>query len=149
MTALDRLVGTWQVSGEASGTVTYEWAQGGHFLLQHVDLDHAGHRVQGMEVIGHLQPFVGERSEHAHSRFYGGEGETYDYVYEGDADTLTIWGGEKDSPSYFRGRFATSSPSPACSSPVTSTAATHGSGPSPPPQPPSGSRSSSPTRPRL
>jgi hypothetical protein len=32
--SLDRLIGTWTVSGEAEGTVTYEWAEGGFFLLQ-------------------------------------------------------------------------------------------------------------------
>lgn len=102
---LDRLVGTWQLCGEASGTVTYEWMPGRHFLLQHVDLDHADHRVRGLEVIGHLHPFMGERSEHVHSRFYGSEGDTLDYVYELDGDSLTIWGGEKGSPAYFRGTF--------------------------------------------
>ena len=105
MTPLARLAGTWRVSGQARGTISYEWMPGGHFLLQHVDLDHGGHRVRGMEVIGYLQPFMGERSEHVHSRFYGGEGETYDYVYEISDDTLTIWGGEKGSPSYFHGQF--------------------------------------------
>jgi hypothetical protein len=32
--ALDRLVGRWDVSGGAIGTVTYEWMEGGFFLLQ-------------------------------------------------------------------------------------------------------------------
>ena len=32
--SLGRLIGTWKVSGEASGTVTYEWVEGGFFLLQ-------------------------------------------------------------------------------------------------------------------
>jgi len=41
----------------------------------------------------------------------GGEllqGETFDYVYKisDDGTTLTIWGGEKGSPAYFRGRFS-------------------------------------------
>ena len=36
---LERLVGTWQVSGEAEGSVTYEWTPGGFFLLQHVELE--------------------------------------------------------------------------------------------------------------
>jgi hypothetical protein len=86
---LDRLVGTWQLSGDVSGTVTYQWMPGRHFLLQHVDL--AGHLVQGMEVIGHLHPLMGERSEHVHSRFYSSDGDTLAYVYELDGDTLTIW----------------------------------------------------------
>ena len=30
-------------------------------------------------------------------------GNTLDYVYEFDAGTLTIWGGEKGSPAYYRG----------------------------------------------
>ena len=38
---LGRLVGTWQVSGEAHGTVTYEWMEGGFFLIQHIDLGQA------------------------------------------------------------------------------------------------------------
>ena len=32
----NRLVGTWEVSGEAEGTVTYKWTENGFFLLQHV-----------------------------------------------------------------------------------------------------------------
>ena len=44
----ERLVGTWEVSGGAQGRVTFEWMEGGFFLIQHVDLavrteDH-GHR---------------------------------------------------------------------------------------------------------
>jgi hypothetical protein len=49
LTSLDRLVGTWAVSGEARGTVVYECTEGGFFLLQHVDL--GGNK--GLEVIGH------------------------------------------------------------------------------------------------
>ena len=45
---LGRLVGTWQVSGEAHGTVTYAWMEGGFFLIQHVDLGQA----KGIEIIG-------------------------------------------------------------------------------------------------
>ncbi|HYJ72210.1 MAG TPA: hypothetical protein VE265_06990, partial [Actinomycetota bacterium] len=40
------------------------------------------------------------------SRFYDTTGDTLDYVYELDGDTLTIWGGEKGSPAYFRGTFS-------------------------------------------
>ena len=105
MRALDRLVGRWAISGGASGTVRYEWMDGGRFLLQHVDLGQDGQNSTGLEVIGHLHPFMGERSEHVHSRFYGSEGGTLDYVYEITGDELTIWAGEVGSPAYYRGTF--------------------------------------------
>jgi hypothetical protein len=59
MKALDRLVGTWEVTGGAVGTVSYEWMSGGFFLLQRVDLTQNGQRITGLEVIGHLyNPFA-------------------------------------------------------------------------------------------
>ena len=33
--ALDRLIGTWKQSGELDGETTFEWAEGGFFLIQH------------------------------------------------------------------------------------------------------------------
>jgi hypothetical protein len=102
---LDRLVGTWKVSGGTEGEVRYEWMEGGHFLLQHVRLTSGDTQIVGMEVIGRLRPFGGEPSQDIHSRFYGSDGSTLDYVYELDGDTLTIWGGERGSPAYFRGTF--------------------------------------------
>ena len=98
----DRLVGTWKVSGGAQGQVRYQWMDGGFFLLQHVDLGDN----KGLEVIGHLRLFGEAPSEDIKSRYYGSMGETFDYVYEMDGDTLTIWGGEKGSPAYYRGRFS-------------------------------------------
>jgi hypothetical protein len=99
---LGRLVGTWTVSGEAEGTVTYEWTEGGFFLLQHVDL--GGNR--GLEVIGHESKYGEEPSADIRSRYYGfSEGETLDYTYEIVGDTLTIWMGERGSPAYYEGTF--------------------------------------------
>ncbi|RSO08497.1 hypothetical protein DMH18_20415 [Streptomyces sp. WAC 06783] len=105
--ALDRLVGHWRVEGGTEGTVTYRWLDGGHFLVQDVDLAQSGRCVTGMEVIGRERPFGAETpGDEIRSRFYGSQGETFDYVYELEGDTLTIWGGEKGSPAYFRGTFA-------------------------------------------
>lgn len=105
--ALGRLVGTWKVTGGATGTVRWEYLEGGHFLVQHVDLvSPTGETVRGIEVIGHNKPFMQERGEDVISRMYGNDGATLDYVYELDGDTLTIWGGEKGSPAYFRGEFS-------------------------------------------
>jgi hypothetical protein len=101
--SLEKLVGTWNLSGETTGQVTYEWLEGGFFLLQHVDMEHAGNHIKGLEVIGHLRPFGEEPSEDIKSRFYSSTGDTLDYVYELSGNTLIIWGGEKGSPAYFKG----------------------------------------------
>jgi len=103
---LDRLVGTWKITGGAEGTVRYEWMEGGFFLLQYVDLEQYGQQNKGIEVIGHLKPFGEEPTEEIRSRFYGNRGDTLDYVYELEGDTLTIWGGEKGSPAYYKGTFS-------------------------------------------
>jgi len=105
--SLDRLVGKWKVSGpDIGGQVTYEWMEGGFFLMQHFDFVHGGHKVKGMEIIGHLQPFGEEPSTDIKSRIYDTMGNTFDYMYELEGDTLTIWGGEKGSPAYYQGKWS-------------------------------------------
>lgn len=109
---LDRLVGTWKVSdpsgkGEITGQVKYEWAEGGFFLMQHVDLVHDGRPIKGIEFIGHFQMFGEEPSEEIKTRVFSFlDGMTLDYVYELVDDTLIIWAGEKGSPAYFKGQFS-------------------------------------------
>jgi hypothetical protein len=98
----ERMVGTSRLSGGVEGTSRFEWMEGGHFLIQHVDVEQYGQRIKGIEVIGHLRPFGEPPTEDIHSRFYDNNGNTLDYVYELDGDTLTIWGGEKGSPAYCR-----------------------------------------------
>ncbi len=101
---LDRLVGTWAMSGEVQGTVRYEWMEGGFFLIQHVNLvQQDGQPTTGMEVIGHLHAYGEAPSQEIHSRYYDSHGQTLDYVYELDGDTLVIWFGERGSPVYYRG----------------------------------------------
>lgn len=104
--SLDRLVGTWRLSGDTSGTVSYEWMEGGFFLLQHVDMTLHDHAVRCLEVIGHWRPFGEVPSAEINSRVYDTLGNTLDYVYELEGDTLTIWAGAKGSPAYFRGEFS-------------------------------------------
>ena len=101
---LDRLVGTWKQSGEVEGEIRYEWAEGGFFLLQHVDMVQYGNHIKGLEIIGHEFTFGAEPSQDIKSRFYSFlDGMTLDYVYEMEGDILTIWGGEKGSPAYYKG----------------------------------------------
>ena len=106
MKSLERLVGTWKQSGGISGEITYQWMEGGFFLIQRVDLDHDGQKIKGIEVIGHLQLFGEAPSKDIKSRFYGSGGESFDYVYEVEGDTLTIWGGERGSSAYYKGQFS-------------------------------------------
>jgi len=102
-----RLIGTWSLSGETKGQIRYEWMEGGFFLLQYVDLELHGNRSKGMEIIGQERVFgTTEPSETIKSRYYGHKGDTLDYVYELEGDTLTIWGGEKGSPAYYKGTFS-------------------------------------------
>jgi hypothetical protein len=103
---LERLVGAWNVSGGAQGRAINEWMEGGFFLLQRVELEQYGQRIKGMEIIGHEQQFGAEPSADIKSRFYDNLGNTLDYVYELEGDTLTIWGGQKGSPAYYQGRFS-------------------------------------------
>ena len=104
--ALGRLRGTWQVSGGAKGRVAFEWMDGGFFLVQRVDLEQFGQPVTGIEVIGRDRDFGSEPSGDIRSCFYDSLGNTLRYVYELDGDNLTIWGGEKGSPAFYRGTFS-------------------------------------------
>ncbi|MBA2288613.1 MAG: hypothetical protein H0W02_24320 [Ktedonobacteraceae bacterium] len=104
--SLERLVGKWNLSGDTQGQTTYEWMEGGFFLLQHTDFVHDDHLIKGLEVIGHLRPFGEEPSQYIKSRFYSSTGDTLDYVYEIQGDTFMIWGGEKGSPAYYKGTFS-------------------------------------------
>jgi hypothetical protein len=94
------------MSGNTEGTISFEWMEGGFFLIQRLDFVQEGHRIKGMEIIGHERKFGEEPGEEIKSRVYDSEGNTLDYVYELDGDTLTIWGGEKGSPAYYRGEFS-------------------------------------------
>jgi hypothetical protein len=105
--ALDKLVGTWKVSGDPQGQVRFEWMEGGYFLVQHVELEYGGRQIKGTEIIGHLRRIDEAPSSEIWSRFYSTtDGLTLDYVYQLAGDALTIWYGEKDSPNHFTGKFS-------------------------------------------
>jgi hypothetical protein len=105
--SLDRLVGAWNMSGpDIKGQVRFEWLEGGFFLMQHVDLEHNGHKIKGIEIIGYEREFgATEPNEDIRSHWFGNTGDTFAYVYEVDDDTLAIWGGEKGSPAFYKGKW--------------------------------------------
>ncbi len=103
---LDRLVGTWQVSGqEIDGQVTFEWLEGGFFFAQHFDLDHNGHKIKGIELIGYGRNWDGTSSQDCTSHMFDNEGNAFTYTWDVSEDTLTIWGGERGSPDHYKGKF--------------------------------------------
>jgi hypothetical protein len=111
---LDRLVGTWQVLGPIiQGQVTFEWMEGGFFLVQHIDLDHHGRRVKGMEITGYRRGWEAlqagtdyQPDQEITSHLFDNAGNTFTYVYEVNGDTLTIWGGHKASPAHYTGKWS-------------------------------------------
>jgi hypothetical protein len=116
--SLERLVGTWTVAGGAQGQVTYQWMDGGFFLLQHVQLEQDGQQIKGIEIIGHQRPLGAEPSHDITSRFYDSLGNTLDYVYELAGDTLTIWGvSGARQPTTRAASATTATPSPASGCP--------------------------------
>jgi hypothetical protein len=104
--SLERLVGTWEVSGGIRGTQTFEWAEGGFFLVHRFDFEQGGREIKGIEIIGRERKMGAEPSAEIKTRLYCFlDGLTLDYVYEADDDAFTYWMGEKGSPSYLTGKF--------------------------------------------
>ncbi|MGZ3871363.1 MAG: hypothetical protein ACXVJD_00510 [Mucilaginibacter sp.] len=69
---LNKLVGIWNVSGEATGQVSFGWMEGGFFLVQYVDLDGA----RGLEFIG-----FDEESGTLRSHYFDDDGKILEYTY--------------------------------------------------------------------
>lgn len=102
----ERLLGTWQLSGGANGRSCYEWAEGGHFLIHHVDL-FVNRPIRGIEIIGHLHRVGQPRSDEIWSRFYSfTDGLTLDYVFELNGRTLIIWFMQKGSDNSMHAQFS-------------------------------------------
>ena len=85
----------------------HRWLPGRFFLLQDGELELFGHSNTFTEIIGRRRPFGGEPGAEICSRAYTSEGDTLDYVYELDGDTLTIWGRQRGSDARYTGTFST------------------------------------------
>ena len=74
--SLDVMVGAWELKGlesgpdgEIHGRPTFEWMEGGFYLVQHVDIDYIGRRIVGTEYIGY-----DEENHNLRSYFFSNEG---------------------------------------------------------------------------
>jgi hypothetical protein len=107
LTALgDRLVGTWKVSGEAEGETSWEWMDGGFFLIQRGWTRREGVEQKYLQIIGRDRMPVSEAADAITGRLYTSNGDTLNYVCELEGDTMTIWMGEKGSPAVYKGTFS-------------------------------------------
>ncbi len=111
LTNLSPFIGHWKVSdpsgqGIVHGQVTYEWMEGGFFLIQYVDIPRSGQRIQGIEIVGLPQNEGGHTSENIVSRFYDSTGSIHEYVYALEGNILTIWEGQNGAAPYFQGVFS-------------------------------------------
>jgi hypothetical protein len=103
---LDRLEGTWEVSGDASGEVTYRWMPGRRVLLQEGHLDYSGHRNDFIEVIRRDRGEDGEPTPDITSTVFTADGQVLHYTHEVEGDAVTIWYGERGSDDLYRGRLS-------------------------------------------
>jgi Protein of unknown function (DUF1579) len=77
---LDRLVGAWDVSGPfLNGSISFEWMEGGFFLIQHVDARTPDQDVKGIEYIG-----FDEDTETLRSHYIDTRGSNFAYTWEVD-----------------------------------------------------------------
>src|SRR6266852_8147625 len=101
---LEKLVGAWKVSGETSGTLAYEWMEGGFFLIARGDTEQSGQRTQHVEIIGYDHEAGAEPADVMTSRLYSNRGDTLSYTHEIDDKGVTTWFGPKGSPASFKAR---------------------------------------------
>ncbi len=104
--ALEKLVGTWKISGGTEGQTTYEWMEGAFFLIQRGEVVREGQPFSFVQLIGYERAPGGEPDDILTGRLYTSTGDTLTYEAEVDDDTLTIWMGKKGSPAVYRGRFS-------------------------------------------
>ena len=99
---LEPLVGKWKLSGDdLTGQATYEWMEGGFFLIQHFDLTQGGEHHKGVEYIG-----FDENTQSLKSRLMDIDGSNFSYTYEIEGDKFWYWFGDKGSGIYSESTFS-------------------------------------------
>ncbi len=103
--SLDKLVGTWKASGETTGELSYEWMEGGFFLIARGDTEQNGQRTKHVEIIGYDHEAGAEPADTLTSRLYTNRGDSLSYTHEIDDKGMTSWFGPKGSPAFFKARW--------------------------------------------
>jgi hypothetical protein len=99
---LNRLLGGWEVTGPfLQGRISFEWMEGGFFLIHRVDGQAGGRAIRGVEYIG-----FDEDTQTLRSHYMDVHGSNFTYTWAIEGDTIRIWFGDKGSDNYFEGRFS-------------------------------------------
>jgi hypothetical protein len=107
--ALDIMVGVWDLTGrdftsnaEIRGQSTFEWLEGGFFLVHRFSFDYAGRKFTGVEYIGYDQ-----KSGHLKTHVFSNDGpESLEYTWEVTEETFTNWYGNVGSDNHYTGKFS-------------------------------------------
>jgi hypothetical protein len=108
--ALEVMVGRWGLKGrdfttneEISGQSTFEWMEGGFFLVHRFNLRYAGRRFTGIEYI-----WYDEESGHLKTHVFSTQDPVpLEYTWEVDENTFTNWFGDVGSENHYKGKFST------------------------------------------
>lgn len=107
--ALEIMIGTWGLEGRDFTTneairrqSTFEWLEGGFFVVHRFSIDYAGRRFAGVEYIGY-----DEKSGLLKTHVYLNQGgEPIVYTWDVDDETFTNWFGKKGSSNRYKGKFS-------------------------------------------
>lgn len=104
--ALEFMVGMWDLNGrdfttneEIRGQSTFEWLEGGFFLVHRYHFDYAGRPF--IEYIGYE-----EKSGHLRTHVFGSQTpDPLQYTWEVDEHSFTNWFGDVGADNHYRGTF--------------------------------------------
>ena len=107
--ALEIMAGTWELQGrdyttneEIHGQSTYEWLEGGFFLVHRFRFDYTGRLFTGVEYIGY-----DEKSRHLKTHVFSNQNPgPLEYTWEVNEDTFVNWFGEVGADNHYQGKFS-------------------------------------------
>lgn len=107
--ALDVMVGVWDLAGrdfttnqEIRGQSTFDWLEGGLFLVHRFSFDYAGRAFTGVEYIGY-----DERSEYLKTHVFSNQSPgPLKYTWDVDEHTFTNWFGDVGAHNHYKGKFS-------------------------------------------